>query len=72
VSVIATAGKFLDNDLDAELGLLHVYNGTRLILAHLFGGLMRAPRPGRDDLCLLDGRRGGRSLVEQLRRIESP
>jgi short-subunit dehydrogenase len=39
---IATTGRFLDNDLDAELALLHVNNRAPLILAHHFGGLMRA------------------------------
>jgi short-subunit dehydrogenase len=43
---IATAGKFLDNDLRAELALLHVNNRAPLILAHHFGGLMRKRRRG--------------------------
>jgi short-subunit dehydrogenase len=43
---IATAGKFLDNDLRAELALLHVNNRVPLILAHHFGGLMRKRRRG--------------------------
>jgi short-subunit dehydrogenase len=38
---VATAGTFLDNDLGAELALLHVNNRAPLILAHHFGGLMR-------------------------------
>jgi short-subunit dehydrogenase len=38
----ATTGRFLDNDLDSELALLHVNNRAPLILAHHFGGLMRA------------------------------
>jgi short-subunit dehydrogenase len=39
---IATAGRFLDNDLGAELSLLHINNRAPLILAHHFGGRMRA------------------------------
>jgi len=39
---IATAGRFLDNGLDSELALLHVNNRAPLILAHHFGGRMRA------------------------------
>jgi short-subunit dehydrogenase len=39
---LATTGRFLDNDLDSELALLHVNNRAPLILAHHFGGLMRA------------------------------
>ncbi len=38
---IATAGKFLDNDLGSELALLHINNRAALILAHHFGRLMR-------------------------------
>ena len=38
----ANTGKFLDNDLASELALLHVNNRAPLILAHHFGGLMRA------------------------------
>src|SRR5260370_19589285 len=38
---IATAGKFLDNDLGSELALLHINNRSALILAHHFGRLMR-------------------------------
>jgi len=38
---IATAGKFLDNDLGAELALLHINNRAPLILAHHFGQGMR-------------------------------
>jgi uncharacterized protein len=38
---IATAGNFLDNDLDAELALLHVNTRAPLILAHHFGRSMR-------------------------------
>jgi short-subunit dehydrogenase len=33
----ATAGRFLDNDLDSELALLHLNNRAPLILAHHFG-----------------------------------
>jgi short-subunit dehydrogenase len=43
---IANAGRFLDNDLGAELALLHVNNRAPLILAHHFGGLMRARSRG--------------------------
>jgi short-subunit dehydrogenase len=39
---IATAGRFLENDLDSELALLHVNNRAPLILAHHFGGRMHA------------------------------
>jgi short-subunit dehydrogenase len=38
---IATAGKFLDNDLGSELALLHINNRAALILAHHFGRSMR-------------------------------
>src|SRR5262245_1874836 len=38
---VATTGNFLDNDLDAELALLHVNNRSSLILAHHFGRSMR-------------------------------
>src|SRR5262245_53179742 len=38
---IATTGKFLDNDLDSEVALLHVNNRSPLILAHHFGRTMR-------------------------------
>ncbi len=37
----ANTGKFLDNDLAAELALLHVNNRAPLILAHHFGRSMR-------------------------------
>jgi short-subunit dehydrogenase len=40
------AGRFLDNDLGAELALLHVNNRAPLILAHHFGGLMLARSRG--------------------------
>jgi short-subunit dehydrogenase len=43
---IATTGKFLDNDLGAELALLHINNRAPLILAHHFGGSMRRRRRG--------------------------
>jgi hypothetical protein len=43
---IATTGKFLDNDLDSHLALLHVNNRAPLILAHHFGNLMRKQRQG--------------------------
>jgi short-subunit dehydrogenase len=43
---IATTGKFLDNDLGAELALLHINNRAPLILAHHFGGPMRQRRRG--------------------------
>src|SRR5262245_66071672 len=42
---IATTGKFLDNDLGAELALLHVNSRPPLILTHHFG--MSMPKPGR-------------------------
>ena len=38
---IATTGKFLDNDLAAELAIVHVNNRAPLMLAHHFGRLMR-------------------------------
>ncbi|HJZ92725.1 MAG TPA: SDR family oxidoreductase [Gemmataceae bacterium] len=38
---VATPGQFLDNDLDAELSLLHVNTRAPLILAHHFGRSMR-------------------------------
>src|SRR5262245_12917474 len=38
---IATSGNFLDNDLDAELALLHVNSRAPLILTHHFGRAMR-------------------------------
>ena len=41
-----TAGKFLDNDLRAELNQLHVNTRASLILAHHFGGRMRRQRRG--------------------------
>jgi short-subunit dehydrogenase len=37
---IATAGKFLDNDLAAELAMVDINNRAPLILAHHFGRLM--------------------------------
>jgi uncharacterized protein len=43
---VITAGKFLDNDLRAELNLLHVNTRASLILAHHFGGRMRRQRRG--------------------------
>jgi short-subunit dehydrogenase len=43
---IANTGKFLDNDLDSQLALLHVNNRAPLILAHHFGNLMRKQRRG--------------------------
>jgi short-subunit dehydrogenase len=38
---VATAGRFLDNDLTSELATLHVNNRAPLILAHHFGRAMR-------------------------------
>jgi short-subunit dehydrogenase len=38
---VGTAGNFLDNDLDAELTLLHINDRAPLILAHHFGRSMR-------------------------------
>ncbi len=38
---VATPGNFLDNDLDAELALLHVNARATLMLAHHFGQSMR-------------------------------
>lgn len=38
---VATAGNFLDNDLDAELMLVHINDRAPLILAHHFGRSMR-------------------------------
>jgi short-subunit dehydrogenase len=38
---VATTGKFLDNDLAAELALLDINNRAPLILAHHFGRLMQ-------------------------------
>src|SRR5262245_16574966 len=43
---IATTGKFLDNDVRAELALLHVNNRASLILTHHFGRSMRRRRRG--------------------------
>ena len=38
---IATTGRFLDNDLAAELAMVHINNCAPLILAHHFGRLMQ-------------------------------
>jgi short-subunit dehydrogenase len=38
---IATTGRFLDNDVTAELTMVHINNCAPLILAHHFGKLMR-------------------------------
>jgi uncharacterized protein len=38
---VATAGNFLDNDLDAELTVLHINDRAPLMLAHHFGRSMR-------------------------------
>jgi uncharacterized protein len=38
---VATTGKFLDNDLDSELALLHVNSRAPLILTHHYGRSMR-------------------------------
>jgi short-subunit dehydrogenase len=38
---VATVGNFLDNDLDAELTLLHINNRAPLMLAHHYGRSMR-------------------------------
>jgi short-subunit dehydrogenase len=48
---IATTGKFLDNDLGAELAMLHINNRAPLILAHHFGRLMR--KNGRGGIIFL-------------------
>jgi short-subunit dehydrogenase len=37
---IATTGRFLENDLAAELSMMHINNRAPLILAHHFGRLM--------------------------------
>jgi short-subunit dehydrogenase len=39
---VATAGRFLDNDLASELATVHINNRAPLILAHHFGRAMRA------------------------------
>src|SRR5262249_29465053 len=43
---LGTVGKFLDNDLNAELAMIYVNNRASLILAHHFGRLMRARHRG--------------------------
>jgi short-subunit dehydrogenase len=43
---VATTGNFLDNDLAAELALLHINSRAPLILAHHLGGSMRKRRRG--------------------------
>jgi short-subunit dehydrogenase len=48
---IATSGKFLDNDLGAELAMLHINNRASLILSHHFGRLMR--KHGRGGMIFL-------------------
>ena len=42
----ATAGEFLANDLDSELGMLHLNARAPLILTHHFAELMRSRRRG--------------------------
>jgi short-subunit dehydrogenase len=43
---VITVGEFVDNDLQAEINLLHVNIRAPLILAHHFGGRMRRQRRG--------------------------
>src|SRR5262249_11878202 len=48
---VMTVGKFLDNDLAAELAQLHINGRATLMLAHHFGRAMR--RRGRGGIIIL-------------------